>query len=98
MKTTLSATEARASLPQILDQVELGAEVTLTRHGKPVAIIVHPEALVNRRIDAQALATSQRVRRLIHDARSRPLAEAGTLSVTDADALAATVRADRDTG
>ena len=98
MNNTFSATEARSSLPQILDQVELGAEVTLTRHGKPVAVIVHPDALTNRRIDAQALATSQRLRRLIHDARTRPLAKAGTLSAANADALAATVRADRDTG
>ena len=35
-----SIVEARNSLPRIVDQAEAGAEVQLTRRGKPVAVVV----------------------------------------------------------
>lgn len=40
MSRQYSIVEARNSLPQIVDQAEAGAEVQLTRRGKPVAAVV----------------------------------------------------------
>jgi len=50
---TISASEARAALPEILDRVLAGEEVTITRHGQAVAVVVRPDALSARRADAQ---------------------------------------------
>ena len=40
MSRQYSIVEARNSLPAIVDQAEAGAEVQLTRRGKPVAVVV----------------------------------------------------------
>lgn len=42
----IQASEAKAHLPQLLDEVERGETLIITRHGRPIARIV-PEA--NRR-------------------------------------------------
>ena len=39
----MTVSEARAALPEVLNQVEDGEEITITRHGRPVAVIVRPE-------------------------------------------------------
>lgn len=44
--------EAKAQLSQLVERVEQGEEVLVTRHGKPVARLVAPEASS----DASALA------------------------------------------
>ena len=40
MPKTYSVAEARANLPRILDEVESGGEVELTRRGKAVAVVI----------------------------------------------------------
>ena len=52
----IQASEAKIHLPQLLDDVERGETLIITRHGRPIARIV-PEA--NRRQDEvdQALAS-----------------------------------------
>jgi prevent-host-death family protein len=40
MSKKYSIAEARSNLPKIVDQAEAGAEVELTRRGKPVAVII----------------------------------------------------------
>jgi prevent-host-death family protein len=40
MSQRYSITEARSRLPSIVDQVEAGVEVELTRRGQPVAVLV----------------------------------------------------------
>jgi len=47
MTKTYSVADARARLPDILDEVETGKEVQLTRRGRPVAVVVS-----SRRYDA----------------------------------------------
>jgi prevent-host-death family protein len=44
---TIQASEAKTKFLSILDEVERGASIIVTRHGKPVARII-PEAEVNR--------------------------------------------------
>ena len=91
---TLSVSEARAALPQVLDRVEAGEEVVLTRHGRQVAVIVRPDALRVRRA-GPALEAAATIRERLEAARRSPLPERG-LSPERAEALAAEVRAGRD--
>lgn len=44
MPRQYSIAQARASLPDIVDQAEAGAEVELTRRGHPVAVVVSRRA------------------------------------------------------
>jgi len=91
---SVSVSEARAALPQILDRVTEGEEVTLTRHGRPIAVLVAPEALRARRIDS-VLAAAERVRRLIETGAETSLRRKPRLSEESADALVREVRAGR---
>lgn len=45
MSRQYSIAEARASLPDIVDQAEAGVEVELTRRGRPVAVVVSRRTL-----------------------------------------------------
>lgn len=92
---TMSSSQARAALPEILDRVGAGEEVTITRHGRPVAVVVRPDALRARRAD-RALADAERVRELLARGRSTPLADAPLLAEQRAEALLADVAAARD--
>lgn len=90
----MTVSEARAALPQLLDRVLAGEEVTLTRHGEPVAVVVRPDRLRARRADA-ALATADSVRDLLATERTKKLHPRPRLSNERAKALAADVRAAR---
>ena len=92
--TTMSASQARAALPDILDRVATGEEVAITRHGEVVAIVVRPDALRVRRAD-RALAQAERLRDVLARARVSPLDGASTLTSERADVLVADVRASR---
>jgi prevent-host-death family protein len=39
---TIGAYEAKTHLPRLLDEVERGEQITITKHGRPVAILVPP--------------------------------------------------------
>jgi prevent-host-death family protein len=94
MSTSVSVSEARAALPELLDRVLAGDEVTVTRHGQPVAVLVRPDALRFRRAEA-ALAGAERVRELLEEARRSPLPVGGAITPERADALVAEVRSGR---
>jgi antitoxin (DNA-binding transcriptional repressor) of toxin-antitoxin stability system len=89
----VSVSEARAMLPQLVERVLAGEEVTLTRHGTPVAVVVRPDTLGVRRAD-EALAAADRVRGLVAAARSRALPEPA-ITRRRADELVNDVRAGR---
>ena len=91
----MTVSEARAALPEILDRVEAGEEVTITRHGKPAAVVVRPDALRTRRAD-QALAAAERVRDGLAQGRARPLSASPAITEARAEELIADVRASRD--
>lgn len=92
--TTMTASEARAALPELLDRVATGDEVTITRHGHPVAVVVRPDALRSRRAD-QALASAAQVREVLAAGRRTPLSKAGAMSAARAEELIGEVRAGR---
>jgi prevent-host-death family protein len=39
---TIGAYEAKTHLPRLLDEVENGERITITKHGRPVAVLVPP--------------------------------------------------------
>lgn len=90
--STVAVTEARASLPALLARVEAGEEVTLTRHGKPVAVLVRPTLCSPA--GRLALADAERAHRLIEEAPSR--ADTVGLDVAWAEEMVAEIRADRN--
>ena len=91
----MSASEARASLPQLLDRVAAGDEVTITRHGHPVAVLVRPDALRVRRAGA-AIDRAAMVREALAAGRAARLPSASGVSKARAEELVADVRAGRD--
>lgn len=92
----MTVSEARAALPRVLERVLAGEEVTLTRNGEPVAVVVHPSRLRTRRAD-QALSAAERVRDLLDRAALTELSTTTGLTQERADALVAAVRRDRST-
>ncbi|MHB8467381.1 MAG: type II toxin-antitoxin system Phd/YefM family antitoxin [Acidimicrobiales bacterium] len=92
---TVTATEARASLPELLDRVASGEEVTITRHGRPAAVLVRPTALRTRRAD-RAFESAGAIRRALADGRDAPLPTKRGLSTARAEELVAEIRAARD--
>lgn len=88
---TMTVSEARAVLPEILDRISDGEEITLTRHGRPVAVIVRPDTLRARRAGSAAAVN---IRDLLEDGRRAPL-PSPSLSQADADTLVAGVRRSR---
>lgn len=92
--TRMNVSEARARLPEVLTRVTEGDEVTITRHGRPVAVVVRPDALRARRAE-ETIDQARQVGDLLAAAALRPLAPAG-LSAERADELVRTVREARD--
>ncbi|HVT68088.1 MAG TPA: type II toxin-antitoxin system prevent-host-death family antitoxin [Trebonia sp.] len=39
----MTVSEARAALPDVLDRAARGEEITITRHGRPIAVVVRPD-------------------------------------------------------
>jgi prevent-host-death family protein len=50
---TIGAYEAKTHLPRLLDEVEKGERITITKHGRPVAVLVPPGAATA--VDAEDL-------------------------------------------
>ena len=95
MSKTMTVSQARAALPEILDRVEAGEEVTITRHGKPAAVVVRPDALRTRRAEA-AFATAALVREGLAQGRARPLSARPAITEARAEELIADVQASRN--
>jgi antitoxin (DNA-binding transcriptional repressor) of toxin-antitoxin stability system len=92
--THLSVSEARAILPELLDRVERGEEITITRHGRPAAVMLRPDSVRMRRAK-HTIDRAREVAALLSAGRDRPL-PAPALSVDHAEGWAEAVRADRD--
>jgi prevent-host-death family protein len=88
--SSVTVSEARASLPAIVERVMAGEEVTLTRHGQPVAVVVRPDTLRLRRAE-HALAAAASVEDALEVGRTSRLSTRPTLSEERADALVAAV-------
>jgi antitoxin (DNA-binding transcriptional repressor) of toxin-antitoxin stability system len=91
---SVTASEARATLPQLLNRVEAGEEIVLTRHGRQIAVILRPDALRIRRA-GPALDAAAEIRDRLQAARRAPLPSQG-LTPRQADSLIAEIRSGRD--
>lgn len=94
MASAVTISEARASLPALVDRVIAGEEITVTRHGQAVAVLVRPDTLRARRAEA-ALTVAADVDDALSRGRATPLSARPTLSKRRADALIADVRSSR---
>ncbi len=92
---TVTVSEARATLPELLTRVDGGEEITITRHGRPVAVLVRPDVLRSRRLD-DVIAGAQRIDEMLAEARKRPLTPAEGLTPERAEELVRYVRESRD--
>jgi prevent-host-death family protein len=92
---SIAVSEARAKLPELLTRVEGGVEITITRHGRAIAILVSPDAWHYRR-GAPVLAEAEQVHDLLAAARAMPLPAESGLSESRADELMLAVRAGRE--
>jgi prevent-host-death family protein len=94
--TSMTVSEARAALPELLTRVEGGEEVTITRHGRTVAVLVRPDVLRSRRARA-ALDDADRIHDLLAQAAATALPEGAGLTAQRAEELIGEIRAGRDT-
>lgn len=97
--TVVSVSEARASLAEILQRVEAGEEVTITRHDKPVAVVLAPQHVRARRAAvAEIAARADELHRDLEAARHEPLPARGTLSRELGEQWLRELRTERDAG
>ena len=90
----MTVSEARASLPELLTRVEAGEEVTITRHGRPVAVLVRPDVLRPR---AQVvIEQAARLHETLMAARDEELSIDPGLDPEWAEELINEIRAGRD--
>jgi antitoxin (DNA-binding transcriptional repressor) of toxin-antitoxin stability system len=67
----MTVSEARADLPEVLTRVAQGEEITITRYGRPIAVVVRPDiiwsqpgtAVFLEETDAFVTALRERARR-----------------------------------
>jgi len=71
---TLGAFEAKTHLSKLLDQVAAGEEITITRHGEPVAKLV-PIASANKLADLRATVAAIRALGKKHKLRGIAISE-----------------------
>ena len=93
---SMTVSEARAALPELLSRVEEGEEITITRHGRTVAVLVRPDVLRSRRADV-AFEDAGRIHELLAQAAAEPLPEGPGLTAQRAEELIAAIRAEQDT-
>ncbi len=94
LMVTMTVTEARAALPDVVDRVLAGEEITLTRHGVAVAVVVRPDVLGVRRADV-LIGLSLDVKNVIEQGRRTAMSSKPTLTVAQAESLVAEVKASR---
>jgi antitoxin (DNA-binding transcriptional repressor) of toxin-antitoxin stability system len=90
----LTVSQARASLPELLTRVEEGEEVTITRHGRAVAVLVRPDVLRARA--HVVIEDALRIHELLRIAAASELPAEPGLTEQRAEELIAQIRADRD--
>lgn len=95
LMTVMTVSEARAALPEVLNRVAEGEEITITRHGRAVAVIVRPDIMWSRSRAEAALSEADRLRSLLQAAGESELPAAGP-TAEYAEELIAAIRADRD--
>ncbi|HXL95295.1 MAG TPA: type II toxin-antitoxin system prevent-host-death family antitoxin [Streptosporangiaceae bacterium] len=92
----MTVSEARAALPEVLDRVADGEEITITRHGRPVAVVIRPDVIWSRSRAEHVLGEAARLDEMLTAAADGDLLPGGGISAAYAEELVAAIRADRD--
>jgi antitoxin (DNA-binding transcriptional repressor) of toxin-antitoxin stability system len=92
----MTVSEARAALPEVLNRVAEGEEVTITRHGRAVAVVVRPDVIWSRSRAEVTLNDAAALHNLLESAADAELPAAGGISEQYAEELIASIRAGRD--
>ncbi|HZR54933.1 MAG TPA: type II toxin-antitoxin system prevent-host-death family antitoxin [Streptosporangiaceae bacterium] len=92
----MTVSEARAALPEVLDRVADGEEITITRHGRPVAVVVRPDIMWSRSRAQGVLNEAARLNDLIAAAADSELTFSGAITEEYAEEMIAEIRAGRD--
>jgi prevent-host-death family protein len=86
MARSYSIASARAKLGRIVDEVEAGTEIELTRRGKPVAVVVSPGRYARLTGDRAAFTTAYETFRGEHDLRALGVEPEWASGLRDRDA------------
>jgi prevent-host-death family protein len=79
-----SLTEARANLPLLLHRAENGEDITITRHGRPVAVVVgHDRWMKTARYEV--LEEARRLHDHMEELRKRPFSWDSLPVISDYD-------------
>jgi len=92
----MTVSEARAALPEVLNRVAEGEEVTITRHGRAVAVIVRPDIIWSRSRAGVVLNEAAHMHALLESVADADLNAGGGLSEQYAEELIASIRTGRD--
>ena len=94
MSTTVSMSVARATFATLITRVVDGEEITLSRRGVPVAVMVRPPAIKNQHAHPSLVAASALHELLAAGRNSRPSTN-GSISAERADEMVKDLRANR---
>lgn len=86
----------RAALPEVLNRVADGEEITITRHGRPVAVVVRPDVMWSRSRAEGTLDEAARLNDMLNAAADSELTRVGGVTEQYAEELIAAIRAGRD--
>ena len=95
MVGTMTISEARAALPEVIDRVADGEEMTITRHGRAVAVVVRPDILWSRGRAEDVILQADSLHKLLAGAESGPEEVTG-LTEERAEELISAIRAARE--
>lgn len=91
-----SLSEARAQLPLLLTKAAAGEPVTITRHGRPEAVIVGHSEWVRSQARSRVMEQARILSEMREEAKKKSWEDIGWLEDYDADAHVAEIRAGRD--
>jgi antitoxin (DNA-binding transcriptional repressor) of toxin-antitoxin stability system len=92
----MTVSEARAALPEVLNRVAEGEEITITRHGRAVAVIVRPDIMWSRSRAEDVLIEADKLHHLLEAAAESDEPVSAGLTRVYAEELIAALRAGRD--
>jgi prevent-host-death family protein len=94
---TVSVSEARAAFAEILNRVDAGEEVTITRHDKPIAVVMAPSSVrIRRKAAGEAIQRAAQLGRDLEAARDEPLSADGVIAPELAEQWIRELRQERD--
>ena len=67
----MTVSEARATLPEVLTRVAQGEEITITRYGSPVAVVVRPDIIWSQPATEVTMDETEGLLRILRDRARR---------------------------